>query len=215
MILTCPACATRYLVDPADLGRGGRHVRCARCGHVWLQNAPSEAPERIDLTAPEPTPPPPAEGPVHLPAVLSAPRERAVLAGWAAFVLALLLLLAGLYAFRHPITTAWPATARLYDALSLPVNARELALRGIGYERRQEGERTVLVVRGTIVNDTGGPQEVPPLHLSLRDAASRELHHWTVPLPTRRLAAGARTRFTLRLSDPPSAAREIEIAFGS
>lgn len=215
MILTCPACATRYLVDPADLGRGGRHVRCARCGHVWLQNAPSEAPERIDLTAFEPAPPPPADGPVHLPAVLDAPNERAVLAGWAAFVLALLLLLAGLYAFRHPITATWPATARLYDALSLPVNARDLALREIGYERRQEEGKTVLVIRGTIVNDTGRPRDVPPLRLSLHDLADREIRHWTVPPPTRRLAAGARTRFTVRLSDLPSAAQDIEIAFVS
>lgn len=214
MILTCPACATRYLVDPAELGRGGRHVRCARCGHVWLQNAPSDAPERVDLAAPEPAPPP-ADGPIHLPAVLSAPNDRAVLAGWAAFVLALVLLLAGLYAFRHPITATWPATARLYDALSLPVNARDLALREIGYERREEEGGAVLVIHGTIVNDTGQLREVPPLRLSLRDPADREIRHWTVAPPTRHLAAGERTRFTVRLNDPPSAARGIEIAFAS
>jgi predicted Zn finger-like uncharacterized protein len=215
MILPCPACATRYLVDPADLGRGGRQVRCARCGHVWFQNATSETPERIDLTAPEPASPPPAGGPVQLPAVLDAHPDRTALIGWATFVLVFLLLLAGLYTFRHPITAAWPATARLYDALSLPVNARDLALREIDYERGREGGKPVLVIRGTIVNPTGQPRDVPPLRLSLRDAADRELRHWTVPPPTRHLAAGARARFTVRLSDPPPAAQDIEIAFVS
>jgi predicted Zn finger-like uncharacterized protein len=43
MILTCPACSVRYVVDPRALGVKGRTVRCARCAHTWFQVPPDEA----------------------------------------------------------------------------------------------------------------------------------------------------------------------------
>jgi predicted Zn finger-like uncharacterized protein len=42
MILTCPACSVRYVVDPRALGVKGRVVRCARCSHTWRQTPPDE-----------------------------------------------------------------------------------------------------------------------------------------------------------------------------
>jgi predicted Zn finger-like uncharacterized protein len=40
MILTCPACKTRYSADANNFPAEGRDVRCARCGHVWHQAPP-------------------------------------------------------------------------------------------------------------------------------------------------------------------------------
>jgi predicted Zn finger-like uncharacterized protein len=37
MILTCPACATKYNIADSALGEAGRKVRCASCGHKWWQ----------------------------------------------------------------------------------------------------------------------------------------------------------------------------------
>jgi len=35
MLIVCPSCATSYDVDPANLGKDGRAVRCLRCRTVW------------------------------------------------------------------------------------------------------------------------------------------------------------------------------------
>ncbi len=37
MILTCPACTMRFLVAEGAVGPKGRRVRCANCGHMWMQ----------------------------------------------------------------------------------------------------------------------------------------------------------------------------------
>ena len=37
MILSCPNCSARFMIDGHALGPGGRPVRCGACGHSWLQ----------------------------------------------------------------------------------------------------------------------------------------------------------------------------------
>ncbi len=66
MIISCPACGTRYVVPETAIGGDGRTVRCAKCKHSWFQE-----PDLLDLTeqvetvpvekpAPPPASPPPA-----------------------------------------------------------------------------------------------------------------------------------------------------------
>lgn len=38
MILTCPACDTKYVVKDGAIPAGGRQVRCASCKHSWHQD---------------------------------------------------------------------------------------------------------------------------------------------------------------------------------
>ena len=40
MILTCPSCNTRYMLDMASTRPEGQTVRCFKCKHTWVQDRP-------------------------------------------------------------------------------------------------------------------------------------------------------------------------------
>ncbi|MDF1731803.1 MAG: zinc-ribbon domain-containing protein [Minwuia sp.] len=59
MILTCPACATRYVIGDDVFQAGKREVRCARCSHRWTtdgSDAVDEVDARMDLQNEAPKP---------------------------------------------------------------------------------------------------------------------------------------------------------------
>ena len=68
MILTCPACDTKYVVKDGAIPPGGRQVRCAACKHSWHQDpdaTPAEpaTPADMDFGGPPPASPDVVEKP--------------------------------------------------------------------------------------------------------------------------------------------------------
>src|SRR3546814_11342182 len=108
MILTCPACATRYLTDPALLGATGRVGRCAKCQHSWLQVPPADMPQRLDVPIPPRMTPPGIHS--GLPARVT--EKRPMRLGWIVFALLLIAVLGGsAYLFRQQPAAQVPALA--------------------------------------------------------------------------------------------------------
>ncbi|MEO8141172.1 MAG: MJ0042-type zinc finger domain-containing protein [Sphingomicrobium sp.] len=57
MILTCPACSTKYVVKDGAIPPAGRQVRCASCKHSWHQDpdevSPPPATETQTIATPQ------------------------------------------------------------------------------------------------------------------------------------------------------------------
>lgn len=75
MIITCPRCSTRYVIDPAVLVPNGRAVGCTNCGHHWTQAPPAPGDVAPAAEPPPPVPPAPAEEGAEAPPAEQSPAE--------------------------------------------------------------------------------------------------------------------------------------------
>lgn len=111
MIVTCSSCSTRYLVDPAQLGESGRMVRCAKCGHTWMETPPADMPRPVELTMP-----PPAFISGNLPVLARPRRKRLPVLTWIGLSLAVMVAAVAVVKGRDTIVAQWPYAERLYRA---------------------------------------------------------------------------------------------------
>ena len=239
MILSCPACQTRYQVDAAKFPPQGRNVRCARCSEVW--HAAPETEYEPDLTEPEPDPAPrsvfassepvresyaqpdrrdpePQENAAYdepaAPAVAkSGPPRWLIGAGWAALAGVVLLIGVITTVYRHQVVEAWPQSASLYAKLGVKVAASGLKIGNTKTSKDVRNGQVVLTVSGALTNVTDRELAVPQLRIGLVDSDKRELYHWTVAPDVMMLKPGQSTHFVTKLSNPPDEAVNYRVEF--
>jgi predicted Zn finger-like uncharacterized protein len=230
MILTCPACATRYQTDEAKFPPEGRQVRCAKCSHVWHQAPPApeapppEAPpEPPAAAAPEPEPARPEPMlRAHMSRSPPATQQQrqpflpmlAVVLGWIGLIAVVLLIGLSAVRYRQEISVIWPQSAGVYSSLGMNVNAHGIDFTNVDYHRESEDGQVVLAVTGRIVNK--GTRELPvpqDIRVTLSDSSNHELYHWNFAPGIQTLKAGQSSVFRTRLSNPPATARHLEVRF--
>lgn len=140
-------------------------------------------------------------------------RSTAATLGWLA-VLLVLLILTGLVLGRNEVVAIAPQTIPLYQRVGLPVTQPiGLELAGVVSERLAGEDVDTLRITGAVRNVAGAERPVPPLRIALLDSARAEVLVREIEVPQAVLAAGAATRFSVDLEDPPADARNFSVTF--
>ena len=203
MILTCPACGTRYSADPASLGPNGRVVRCAKCDQTWMQPPPDDLPRQLEVP---PTPLALTEEP---------PGPPLLRYGGAVLLIAVLLAVAALaYWGRGWIAARFPALKPFYELAGLstePIGAG-LAIENVVFSRQTGGD-SALTIQGNVVNRSDRPQAAPMLRAILSNDNGKPLLQQDFGLDKTMLVPGEIASFQTVVKNPPPMFRKLAITF--
>ncbi|HEX5007677.1 MAG TPA: MJ0042-type zinc finger domain-containing protein [Hyphomonadaceae bacterium] len=231
MILVCPSCETRYFADDSAVGKDGRRVRCASCGHSWFaktqeEGLPAPEPENTGLTREQverlrqtaaansaARAGPHAEFRAREHARRKRERSRAAAIAWGvAFVLFGGLAIAAVL-LKDQVSEAFPKAASLYRAVGLDVNRFGLVLENVNAKRSFDGTTPVLTVTGEAVNQSEERRDAPQLRVVLRDEDGKEVKEWTDNLGVPSLGPGERIEFSSRFDAPPVETYRLTVTF--
>ena len=227
MILTCPECASRYVVDDARIPPQGRTVRCANCGGSWRATPSVETPLELEPVAAAPAPSLEAEEAIERPAAASLPKtiraktaertrtRKAVAAGavWGALGAMLVAILAGAALFRVEVVRLWPRTAGAYAKVGMPVNPTGLAPENVQAAPGLKNGHAAVIVTGLIRNVETRAQEPVPLRVALLDKHGKTLVAQVASVEPGALQPGQTRPFTIAFLDPPSASADVQVEF--
>lgn len=232
MIVSCPACATRFSLDASLLGPNGRNVRCAKCGHRWRQEPapPLEPLPPVELEQPAAEPPGMAPG---LAALLSGreqpkpvsqvvvppklrpaqPKKKIGLWPWILLLGILCGLAVAAYIFQGPIARMFPAAQSIYDIFGVGESdaARVLQVGNLRSEQRSG----FLSVRGDVFNPSDYPLKVPPLMLTALDADKKPMGTaFMFRTQEQEIAPGETITFRIPFENPPKGMAGFSVTFG-
>lgn len=224
MIVSCPSCATRYDLPESRFAGEGTLIRCAACGHSWMEG---RAVEVIDIPARlvPAVAPAGAEPEREIRRLVEASREAQLefaarrrkrsqrLRRWAIFAACLMTPFAAAAASPETAVKLAPASIRLYEALGMDVNIYGLTLRRIETRHMMVDGTRVLAIKGEIVNVAGGERKIPWLLFRLAGGDGSEVYRWTLDSGARPLKPGEATNFVTRVASPPEQASSILIRF--
>jgi hypothetical protein len=201
-----------------------------------ISDAPATSPEpappeyefRLDALPPLPAPDapeqPPAEEParedIETVAARRAMRQAAQQRRWrqtslSTAVIALVGLNLGLIGWRTDVVRWMPQTASLYAAIGLPVNVRGLVFTDVVTAKEAHDSVPVLVVEGTLLNNSKRTVVIPRLRFALHNENGHEIYSWTALADREVLAAGEALPFRSRLASPPPEGHQVMVRFFS
>jgi predicted Zn finger-like uncharacterized protein len=220
MILVCPSCKASYLVPASLFARGGRKVRCARCGQDWFYDLPSRLtvlPSTTPTETAEPpprSPVPPLASPKNLPALWKSPKDKLLKIAKIVALLLAVASFAGLVAL-----TAKPILRLVASMTSSAAPSKSTApspgfsMHHVKSERRFQDGSMQLVVEGDLRYDGKGGAPVPAIRAAALGPDGRAIKEWTIPPPKATLNDKESQPFASAVNTPEGTVVEINLSF--
>jgi predicted Zn finger-like uncharacterized protein len=192
MIVICPKCSKRYMLDNALLPPEGRQVRCISCEEVWRQipNPPSliNPPPFLGIPSSEET--------IEIRRV---PQKRSFLLGSIIILAFILCLISGLIFARNTIVAFWPKSEQIYNLMGLQVSlpGAGLLISNLASHTIQDGPIEMIIVTGDVLNTSDKVRPIPPLKIFISKDNYKEpiLDHWDHRLSENALLPGEHIHF--------------------
>ena len=176
MLLTCENCKTIFRVDEKAIAPQGQQVRCSVCKHVWaVEREPSAIKPHSGLL-----------------------RETASRLRYPAFLIAVLMLVsAGLFSFRGPLTAQFPGLISSFDLAGLTIvpDPSVLEVRDL----KAQYHKNLLRVRGVVLNTSDFRAHASMLDLRVVDADGTELYQQMIKPDSYFIDTGESATFFVQL----------------
>ena len=224
MIITCPTCSKRYLVEDNSIDKTGRQVQCVSCDNSWFFK-PTPGAKELDQ--------------VHLDLIgvktSSQDGANSINLGWLLLFITVFVLGIGAFVARQPIMQFWPTSHVFYQTVGLgPSPSQE----GLQFENlrpmiepTEQGQR--LLLTGTIINEGNDVREVDTLNITVkgdcdhatwwertintyikRNASDQcRLEKWTYEPSESKIYPGERVAFETASSKLLHGAKSIQVKF--
>ncbi|MET0271806.1 MAG: DUF3426 domain-containing protein [Phenylobacterium sp.] len=179
---------------------------------IVAEEPAATAADDLEVSGPEPALRPRT---AFRPAPAPAPKKEAAngVVMWVAMAAVVAALIAGAIVFRGQVVRLAPATSGAYSAVGLSVEGLGLVIEQVKAETTFQGGRPVLSVTGSIRNVGDQTAEAPALRINLLDKAGKPVAAKIARPIDGRIPAKARRYFAIVVNDPPSTAKDLEVAF--
>lgn len=165
MIVTCPQCSKRYMLDDTLLPQEGRQVRCVACHHVWRQ-----APDASSLGSHSPL--------VGIPDIVPEARtssEKQSSWLWWIVCLAIILSFMSFLSFgRNFVVKMWPQSERIYEYIGLHISlpGAGLSIDNASSQVQQDGSIEMIRLTGDVINMSEQVRPIPSLKIKAMGEAT-------------------------------------------
>ena len=213
MIIACPNCSAKFMVEASALGPTGRQVRCGRCKEAWFQGPAEPEALRLEQTVPEFVIRPRTPG-SNLPALKPPPKRNLRTFGWLLLLLLLIGALAVAWYNRDTLASRISGLDSLIDGVFGPGALGTTAVLEIPRERiTHSRDGAVLIVKGVILNASDAERDIPPLELELATARDETLSTHPFTASSKRIPAKGSADYEVRVENVPAAADKMVVRF--